>query len=228
MAVSPLLAQQGTIRGKVTDSEFSSPLLGANLHVVGTARETVTDREGSFGLSVSPGSHTLQVTFIGYQSARRAVENAARDTVEVDFELVERALTADEVVVVGSRTVRTALGPRRRSMSFPRARSAMRGGAQFYSIGGLSQGKAPGSIACRAASRNGWCSSSTPTASCPRSTRISGSLFQRRRARGQGSLGRRFQRDPGGPTASRGTSRIRTTPPWGWPALFPSMPGALG
>ena len=58
---------------------------------------------------MSPCAHTLQVTFIGYQSVRRAVEIAAGDTVEVDFELVERTLTGDEVVVVGSRTVRTVL-----------------------------------------------------------------------------------------------------------------------
>ena len=71
--------------------------------------ERLRTGEGSFGLSVSPGAHTLQVTFIGYQSVRRAVEIAAGDTVEVDFELVERTLTGDEVVVVGSRTVRTVL-----------------------------------------------------------------------------------------------------------------------
>ncbi len=108
LAVSPLLAQQGTIRGKVTDSEFASPLPGANLHVVGTARGTVSDGKGNFEPSVSPGSHTLQVNYIGYQSARSAVAIAAADTVEVDFALVERTLMGDGVVVVGSRAVRTA------------------------------------------------------------------------------------------------------------------------
>ena len=49
------------------------------------------------------------MTFIGYQSARQAVEVAAEETVDVEFELAEQALMGDEVVVVGSQTVRTAL-----------------------------------------------------------------------------------------------------------------------
>ena len=109
LGAAPLLAQPGTIRGQISDSEFAGPLPGASLHVVGTARGTVSDREGRFELRVSPGSHTLQVTFIGYQSARQAVEVAAGDTVDVEFELLGQALAGDEVVVVGSRTVRTAL-----------------------------------------------------------------------------------------------------------------------
>ena len=63
-AISPLLAEQGTVRGTVTDSEFASPLPGTTLHVLGTARGTVSDREGGFELNLSPGSHALQATYI--------------------------------------------------------------------------------------------------------------------------------------------------------------------
>ena len=109
LAVSPAWTQPGTIRGQVTERTEARPLPNANVHLVGTARGTVTGRDGTFALSAPSGASTLQVTFIGYQSARHAVEVTAGDTVAVHIELVARAVTGDEVVVVGSRTVRTAL-----------------------------------------------------------------------------------------------------------------------
>ena len=52
-----------------------------------------------------------------------------------------------------------------------------------------------------------------------------GPFLQRRGACGQGGLGSRFQSDPRGQQLSVETSRTPTTPPWGRPARFPSMPG---
>ena len=110
LAFSWSWAQQGTIRGKVSDSELSHPLPGASLSLVGTARGTITGGDGTFELAVAPGDHTLQATFIGYRSAKKAVTVAEGETVTVDFELSESVLQlGDEFVVLGSRTVRTAI-----------------------------------------------------------------------------------------------------------------------
>ena len=110
LAFSSSWAQQGTIRGTVSDSESSHPLPGASLSLVGTARGTITGGDGTFELQVAPGDHALQATFIGYRSAKKAVSVAEGETVTVDFELSESVLQlGDEFVVVGSRTVRTAI-----------------------------------------------------------------------------------------------------------------------
>ena len=108
LGVSSAWAQPGTIRGKITDGA-TRPLARASVHVVGTARGTLTGGDGGFALHVPAGPHTLQVTHIGYGSERVRVVVTAGDTVWVAIALAARALSGDEVVVVGSRTVRTAL-----------------------------------------------------------------------------------------------------------------------
>ena len=110
LAALPISAQQGTIQGTVTDGEDATPLPNANLNLVGTVRGTVTSDDGTFSLAVPPGSYTLQATFIGYQSAKQSVEVAVGETATIDFSLNASAVAlGEEFVVVGSRTVRTAI-----------------------------------------------------------------------------------------------------------------------
>ena len=110
LAALPAWAQQGTIRGTVIDGGDDTPLPSANLNLVGTLRGTITGSDGSFSMNVPPGSYTLQATFIGYESAKRSVEVAAGDTATIDLVLKASAVAlGEEFVVVGSRTVRTAI-----------------------------------------------------------------------------------------------------------------------
>ena len=110
LAALPIWAQQGTIQGTVTDGEDATPLPSANLNLVGTMRGTMTGDDGTFSLAVPPGSYTLQATFIGYQAAKQSVEVVAGETATVDFVLNPSAVAlGEEFVVVGSRTVRTAI-----------------------------------------------------------------------------------------------------------------------
>ena len=48
LAALPIWAQQGTIRGTVTDGEDATPLPNANLNLVGTVRGTMTGDDGTF------------------------------------------------------------------------------------------------------------------------------------------------------------------------------------
>ena len=110
LAALPAWAQQGTIRGTVIDGGDDTPLPSANLNLVGTLRGTITGSDGSFSMNVPPGSYALQATFIGYESAKRSVEVAAGDTATIDLVLKASAVAlGEEFVVVGSRTVRTAI-----------------------------------------------------------------------------------------------------------------------
>ncbi|MEG9327658.1 Outer membrane receptor proteins, mostly Fe transport [Salinimicrobium catena] len=64
---SATIFAQGTITGKVVDSEMEGPLPGANIMVVGTNNGTVTDFDGNFALEVDKTSGEIEVSFVGYE-----------------------------------------------------------------------------------------------------------------------------------------------------------------
>lgn len=58
---------QGTITGKVVDAGYSESLIGASVLIKGTTTGTVTDIDGAFSFQVSTGSHTIVVSYVGYE-----------------------------------------------------------------------------------------------------------------------------------------------------------------
>ena len=60
-------AQKGTLRGTVID-ETGQPLYSANAVLKGTTIGTTTDFDGKFELKADPGTYSLVVSFIGYNS----------------------------------------------------------------------------------------------------------------------------------------------------------------
>ena len=66
-----LYAQNGTIRGKVTDGDFGDDLIGATVVISGTSNGSVTDIEGSFTISnLEPGVYDLEASFVGYEAKK--------------------------------------------------------------------------------------------------------------------------------------------------------------
>ena len=62
-----LLAQDGKLRGKVTDKESGEPLIGANVLVEGSTLGASTDINGEYTiLSVPSGTYSLKASYIGY------------------------------------------------------------------------------------------------------------------------------------------------------------------
>ena len=62
-------AQQVDLKGQVLDSEFNNePLAFANVKVKGLDLGAVSDENGYYSLALTPGSYTLEVEFIGYES----------------------------------------------------------------------------------------------------------------------------------------------------------------
>lgn len=80
-----VFAQNATLRGKITDAATGEALLGATVRT-GSLGAT-TDAEGGFSLSISPGSHEISVSYIGYTSKTLTLRLAASETRQLDVTL---------------------------------------------------------------------------------------------------------------------------------------------
>jgi len=100
LAVSQLFAQNHTVTGKVTD-EKGIPLAAVTVTALGTDRKVittgVTDLNGSFSLSISERTRSLQFSYIGLDE--QIVPLEGKTTFSVSLKASNRNLT--DVVVVG-------------------------------------------------------------------------------------------------------------------------------
>ncbi|HET7457264.1 MAG TPA: SusC/RagA family TonB-linked outer membrane protein [Gemmatimonadaceae bacterium] len=114
-AAEPALAQagQGRITGTVTAAETSSPLAGAQIHIVGTRFGTITRDDGRYAVAVAPGTYTVRVTRIGFapDSVTGVVVTAGAEAT-ADFRLKASATVLSTVVSIGygTQTVRDRTG----------------------------------------------------------------------------------------------------------------------
>jgi len=98
-----LLAQKGTIAGKVVDAKTGDALPGANVVVQGLGIGTSTNIEGEFTiLDVAVGQRSILARFIGYKSLVKVVDVTAGEVTELNFDLKETVLALDEVVITGA------------------------------------------------------------------------------------------------------------------------------
>ncbi|MCP9234973.1 TonB-dependent receptor [Lewinella sp. JB7] len=92
--------QSASVTGQVT-TEDGQALPGAAVGVAGVSTGTFTDANGTYALSLDPGTYQLRATFVGYALLERELTLSAGQTVTLDFELAE-GLELDQVVVSGS------------------------------------------------------------------------------------------------------------------------------
>ncbi len=105
LAAPPAAAQEpAALNGYVRDAETGETLLQANVLVQGTGRGAATNNEGYYTLrDLAPGTYTVAVSYLGYQTHTETVTLAAGETKRLDVELVPTGLQTDEVVVTGDR-----------------------------------------------------------------------------------------------------------------------------
>jgi len=97
-----LLAQNKTVRGKVTD-ENGAPIAGVNVVEKTSKKGSQTDNQGNFSLSVpATGSVVLTFSSIGYVG--KSITVNGNDPVSV--KLSRDAVTQEDVVVIGYQTIR--------------------------------------------------------------------------------------------------------------------------
>lgn len=102
-------AQKGTISGTITGLEGgkAQPMPFVNVALKGSSTGATTDLDGRFSFTAEPGSHTLLVSFVGFEPVERAVSVVAGQTARVDIELKGQAVEMKAVEVVTTRRTDT-------------------------------------------------------------------------------------------------------------------------
>ncbi len=105
--VMPLLAQDRTITGTVTDSETGEALPGVSVFVKGTNSGTVTDVNGKYSITASEGA-TLVFQAVGLASKEAIV--GASSTLDMSLQPSTKELGEVVVTAVGLESDKRALG----------------------------------------------------------------------------------------------------------------------
>jgi iron complex outermembrane recepter protein len=99
----PAQSQDAVLTGKVSDAASSEPISGARVFVPGTVMSSTTRLDGSYRLRLTPGTHEVRVTYIGYGITRDTVQAEPGASLTRDFQLSREALALQELAVVGTR-----------------------------------------------------------------------------------------------------------------------------
>jgi outer membrane receptor protein involved in Fe transport len=111
---SLLLAQTGTISGKMIEAESGFEVIGGNIVIQGTGIGTSSDLDGSYSFKADAGTYTLECSYVGFDNviiAEVVVEAGKVTTVDVSFGGggVDLAALGVEVVARQVRNTETAL-----------------------------------------------------------------------------------------------------------------------
>ncbi|GAA4309030.1 TonB-dependent receptor [Compostibacter hankyongensis] len=98
------MAQQRSIKGKVLEYATQQPVIGATVMASGTRSGTTTDMQGAFSLVLPPGTASLQVSYVGYESQTVPIDTVSSYTILLRTS--ENSLK--QLVVVGYGTQRKA------------------------------------------------------------------------------------------------------------------------
>jgi len=94
----------GKIAGQVTDAADGSPLVGANVIVVGTQLGAAAGLDGYyFIINVPPGTYTVKVQMMGYSTQSfNDIRVSVNRTIELNAKLQQSVIEGQEVVVIAS------------------------------------------------------------------------------------------------------------------------------
>ncbi|MBI3110295.1 MAG: TonB-dependent receptor [Ignavibacteriales bacterium] len=98
-------AQDGKLRGRVTDGATGEPLIGANVIMEETTIGAASDINGEYiVLSVPPGTYTVKASFIGYGAITVSnIRVSANLTTTQDFHLQSTLIQTREIVITAER-----------------------------------------------------------------------------------------------------------------------------
>ncbi len=98
-----LLAQTGTITGKVVDGATSQGIPDARIVLRGTTFETITSRDGEFRFSAArAGTAIIGVFRLGYKATSDTVKVTAGQTTTLTVTMTQSTVNLSQVVVTGT------------------------------------------------------------------------------------------------------------------------------
>ncbi len=100
---SSLVAQTGTVSGKIVDRASSQPIADARVFVTGTALEVSSNAQGDYRIvNIRPGRTQIVVLRLGYRAAQDTVTIVAGQAITKNFDLAQSLTTLADVVVTGT------------------------------------------------------------------------------------------------------------------------------
>jgi len=98
-----LMAQQGTLQGKVTTAD-GKPAEGITVGIANKKWATATNQQGEYKLTgIKPGNYTIRVTAIGLKPVDKPVTLNDGEILVTDFILTENHAALQEVVIAASK-----------------------------------------------------------------------------------------------------------------------------
>ncbi|MFP4549139.1 MAG: TonB-dependent receptor [Fidelibacterota bacterium] len=104
LLLTPLLmAQEGSVRGYITDRETQSPLVGVNVIVENTKFGAASDITGQYQIDNLPaGTYNLSFQMMGYETVKKLNVPVNPDkSTRLDVELTPKSLQGETVIVTG-------------------------------------------------------------------------------------------------------------------------------
>lgn len=94
------IAQNGEVRGVVFDKTTGEELVGVSVRIPDLQRGTATDINGFYTINkLAPGSYTLMVNYIGYDTAKVSFKITGNEVVSRTIYLIESTINIEEAVV---------------------------------------------------------------------------------------------------------------------------------
>ncbi|MDD3319977.1 MAG: TonB-dependent receptor [Paludibacter sp.] len=97
-----VFAQNGTIKGKISDANNKEPLIGAAALIKGTSIGSASDFDGNYSITnLRPGKYTITSSYISYKpiAKENIIVEAGKETI-VDLELESANINLKEVELV--------------------------------------------------------------------------------------------------------------------------------
>lgn len=100
LTTTSLLAQNGTLKGKIVDKTTGEPIIGAIINIENTSKGAASDFDGNYVIAIDPGKYTVKISYISYQTqVIKEVEIKANASRTLDVLLQEDTKSLGEFVV---------------------------------------------------------------------------------------------------------------------------------
>lgn len=89
------------VSGLVTDGKTNEPIIGASIQVDDLQQGAVSNVQGNFKLTLSPGVYTLNVSSVGYEKKIYNIKIISDGKLNID--LYDKSVAIDDIIIYGQR-----------------------------------------------------------------------------------------------------------------------------